>query len=126
MYSLTRVALLSAVVCCGLSTVAHADDVYIGNSSVQNGGRTPEACAPHPVKLTVADGRFSYGDGGAPLAVGALAPDGAFNASYSRSAGPSGRVMIQANITGHVQGGKVVGSLSTTSGCLQNFTLTKQ
>ena len=126
MFSLTRIAFLSVAACCGLSIVAHAEDVYAGDATVQSEGRNAQACTPGPVKVTVADGRYSFSLGAAPLASGPVAPDGSFSGSYANSAGPGGRISIQVEFTARVQDGKVTGSAHSSSGCARNFTLTKQ
>jgi hypothetical protein len=119
------IAALAALASAMMPSSARADEaVYTGEATVKQPGSRPAACAGYPIKVTVADGRFSYGAGGAPLATGAVATDGSFSANYSSSPGP--RVTIQIAVTGRIQDGKVIGSSSTSSGCLQDFTLTKQ
>ena len=125
MFPLTRIACVVAA-CGWLSTIAHAEDVYLGTATVQSEGRVEAGCVAGPVKVTVADGRFTYSNGGAPLASGPIAPDGAFSSRFANSAGPRGRVQISVDITGRVQNGNVTGSTSNSNGCVRNFTLTKQ
>jgi len=126
MFSLTRTGFLFAAACCGFSSIAHAEDVYRGKATVQSEGRNAAGCVPGPVKVTVANGHFAYGTSGAPVATGAVASDGSFSGSFVNSAGPRGVVQLNVSITGHIQGRKISGSTSTSSGCVRNFTLTKQ
>jgi hypothetical protein len=123
MHSITGATI--ALACCAFSTIAHAEDVYSGNTVVQNEGRNAAFCNPSPVKITIADGRFSFGYGSVALATGTVATDGAFSGSFSNSGGPTGRVTTNVSVTGHIQDGKITGSTSNSNGCVQNFTLTK-
>jgi hypothetical protein len=127
MKALTKGLFVFAAVGCGFSTAAHADDgTYLGTSTVQNTGPNAAICAPHEVKLTVTEGRFSYGTGGAPLAVGTVAPDGTFTANYSGAESARRAPVIQNTITGHIRNGSVSGTSSSSGGCVQDWTLTKQ
>ena len=126
--SMGKSVLVLAAVCCVVSSNARADDtVYSGTSTVESAGRNPAACVAHPVKMIVADGHVPFGvGGGAPLAAGPVAPDGTFSLKFTRSLGRNGVIAVENTVSGRIQDGKLIGGLSNTSGCIENWTLTKR
>ncbi|HEY1506431.1 MAG TPA: hypothetical protein VGF92_19155 [Stellaceae bacterium] len=125
MISLAKSLLLLAVGFCAVASAARADD-YVGKTEVQAGGVNATACVSQPMKVTIADSRVALGTGGAPAATAPLESDGTFKTNYTRSLGTNGVFSVQINVSGRLQDGKVVGTTSTSGGCVQNFTLTKQ
>jgi hypothetical protein len=101
-----------------------ADSVYLGTATVTNAGANPAGCTTRHLKITVSGDRFAFGGPeSAPIASGAVKPDGTFTANYSSI---GSRVSAQVTLEGRIAGDKAIGTVSSAGGCLQSFRLTRQ
>jgi hypothetical protein len=101
-----------------------ADTVFLGTAAVTSAGANPAGCTTRRSKITVSGDRFAFGGpDSAPIASGAVKPDGSFTANYTSI---GSRYNAQVTLEGRIAGDKAVGTMSSAGGCLQSFTLTKQ